>query len=389
MSMAQRTSCWIPLSERALLELREAVHEQAEVALRGASAAKALGSGKDGATKPIGLEQGCQLVLYYAQQLPELCRLCKAPREVCWSAVVFYRRFFAVRSPMAFDPTPVMFTAVFLACKVEEARQITLDKLLAAAEMSPASGMREKVIAMEVPFLEGLGFDVTIEPKVDSAFRALAEDLCGDLQLGGSPAAASSAAVAALLSDEERRAEVVRDAEDRLIQLAVRTDAVLRWPSSALLAVSFGVALGMALTPPSGSGAEILEVHWGTVGSLLEPKLELEGQRVALRAWMDEVRQCFRSPAFTTPVPEAVAKEAAKAARRCHRAFDRLRERAAVDEQSMAPRLEKKRKADRTQGQLTTEAASKRAAAEASASASAAEVGDRTEVPFAVGVAAP
>mmetsp|Transcript_82054 Transcript_82054/g.214091 ORF Transcript_82054/g.214091 Transcript_82054/m.214091 type:complete len:362 (-) Transcript_82054:9-1094(-) len=361
MSMAQRTSCWIPLSERALLELREAVHEQAEVALRGASAAKALGSGKDGATKPIGLEQGCQLVLYYAQQLPELCRLCKAPREVCWSAVVFYRRFFAVRSPMAFDPTPVMFTAVFLACKVEEARQITLDKLLAAAEMSPASGMREKVIAMEVPFLEGLG----------------------------SPAAASSAAVAALLSDEERRAEVVRDAEDRLIQLAVRTDAVLRWPSSALLAVSFGVALGMALTPPSGSGAEILEVHWGTVGSLLEPKLELEGQRVALRAWMDEVRQCFRSPAFTTPVPEAVAKEAAKAARRCHRAFDRLRERAAVDEQSMAPRLEKKRKADRTQGQLTTEAASKRAAAEASASASAAEVGDRTEVPFAVGVAAP
>ena len=66
------------------------------------------------------LSESLRLTLYYAHKLPELCGFCNAPPDVLWTAIVLFRRFFAVHSSIEFDPAVMMFVAVHVSCKIEE-----------------------------------------------------------------------------------------------------------------------------------------------------------------------------------------------------------------------------------------------------------------------------
>ncbi|CAK0900053.1 unnamed protein product, partial [Prorocentrum cordatum] len=105
-----------------------------------------------------------------------VCAACGAPSAVCWAAAVFYRRFFAARSPAEFDPLLVLLACVHLACKVEEVHEVTLDRVLEAAGLGEGEGAR--VSGAELPLLEAVGFQLFLEPKPDdTALRMLAEDV--------------------------------------------------------------------------------------------------------------------------------------------------------------------------------------------------------------------
>mmetsp|Transcript_149301 Transcript_149301/g.388405 ORF Transcript_149301/g.388405 Transcript_149301/m.388405 type:complete len:448 (+) Transcript_149301:125-1468(+) len=352
---------WL-FSAEALARARESAHSAAVQALKSAVAEGLIErrAGSREPIKPIDLEQGCSLVLFYAQQIPELCGLCSAPSEVRWAAIVFFRRFFAVRSPMEFDPVPMMFASVHLACKIEEVHEITLDKLLDAAGFGADPGLRDKVASLELPLLEGLGFALLVEPKPDSALRVLEEDLRQLLRQqqglcassgGGppeSPARRSSGQMDVGLL-EELQEEALQSAEDIVLHMSVRTDAVLRWPISALLAGALGAALDDAVAQRRGGGSGSTTTAGSeTLAALLDASLEAEPQRCALRKMLDEVGSCIRSPACSAVIAQSAMKETAKVARKCHRAFDRLREEAT--ERHEAHRKERKRRWSQMKG---------------------------------------
>jgi len=377
-----------------LARLRQAAHSCAVEALRSAVAEGLLppsgsaerqapprragsraAAGKDQGTPDV--EKTSRYALYYAQQLPQLCFLCGAPSEVRWTATVFFRRFFAFRSPLEFDPMHLMFAAVHLACKVEEVHEITLDRLLEAAGFKEDSSIRIKVASLELPLLETLNFTLLVEPKPEAAMRVLATDLQQLLQqqlgLGGggpggtafstsceagiteaSPPLASRGAAAAraameLLEDEASRDEVLSEAGDMVLRLSVRTDAILVIPPSVLVAAALGAALDAAGTrrrggeegPQRSAPSEALM-------SLLDANLNAEPQRAALRRLLDDTQELIGSREAAEDVPQAEIKGTVSAAKSSLRAFERLRDEAT--ERHEAHRKERKRRYSQMKG---------------------------------------
>lgn len=303
--------------------------------------------------KPLSLEEGCRLVLFYAQKLPELCGLCGAPSEVRWTATIFYRRFFAVRSPMEFDPVKMMFASVHLACKIEEVHEITLDKLLESTGFGQDPKMPLQVAALELPLLEGIGFTLLVEPKPDSTLRMLMQDLRRLLEQGQQPAedggqAANAAAEKSIMLGltEAFRDEVLQAAEDLTLQLSIRTNAVLCWPISAVLAAALHAAVEDAAT----ARGVISSTLTNTLYRVLDAGLETDAQRTALQVMIEEVLECIRGPTCTAVVEQAEVQDTVKAVRRCHRAFERLREEASAEQE--AQRKERKRNYRQMRGAL-------------------------------------
>ncbi|CAK0910176.1 unnamed protein product [Prorocentrum cordatum] len=154
---------WL-FSAEGLARARQQAHDRAAEtlgALSGAAGGEEQAAAASGGAagrelaRPLCLEEAGSLASFYAQKLPELCGLCGASGDVRWTAMVFYRRFFAVCSPMEHDPLPAMFACVHLACKVEEEHHITLEKLLAAADLGSDRAMQGKVVDSEICVLEG------------------------------------------------------------------------------------------------------------------------------------------------------------------------------------------------------------------------------------------
>lgn len=334
--------CWV-LTDAELLQVREAAHARAVQALRdGASEASPSRSSRG--VVPLGMEEGQRLVLFYARKIPELCALCKAPSEVRWAAVVFYRRFFTSRSPMAFDPLPMMFACVHVACKIEEVHEITLDRLLERSAFGADAEMRTKVASLELHLLEGLRWQLLLEPKPDMALNMLWEELQSELASGR----ASSDGTRPRYMDvpAELREQALSRAEELVADLSVRTDAILRWPASALTAAALATVLDGLVggRPAAETGGTALPS--ALVMSVLDAGIEDEPQRLAARgaveAALGVLREREASGDGDNDAVEDVVKQAKRTARGCHKAFDRMRDLAVA--RSEANRKERKRR---------------------------------------------
>merc|ERR1719487_2531726 len=137
------------------------------------------------------------------------------------------------------------FTCTFVACKVEEQHDITLESLLEVGgeAMSNDKGgigsFRKKVLALELPLLEGLGFQLFVEPKLHLTLRLLVDKLRGQSS-------------ATLPCDPANLDKVRERAEQIAMNLTVRSDAILQWKPSVL----FLGALTCALEEEHAEGEE-------------------------------------------------------------------------------------------------------------------------------------
>eukprot|EP00439_Symbiodinium_sp_Y106_P064966 s1214_g10.t1 len=213
-------------------EALEQSHEAAHERLREYYVMRIPESGKI----PAGTAQA-----FYAQKLPELCRLCSAPQEVLWTSLIFFKRFFSANSPMEFDPVPMMFTCLHVACKVEEFRDLTLEKMLQ----------------------EG-GFGEQMRPKVT------------DLE---------------------------------------PWNAVLQWPASVLIAAAWDVVLEEAAAEKPSP-----------VCSMLLQSFTEERHKTQLKTMFQEAVQAIKQVNCKAELNREAMQEIAKAARKCEKAFERIRE---------------------------------------------------------------
>jgi len=307
---AREGRLWI-FTEHSLAQARKAANTHAVQALRRAAAeTRAAGD----LPHLLSFEEGCQLVLFHALHLAKLCECCGVPSEVQWTANVFYHRFFAVRSPMEFDPLLLMLVCVHLACKIEEVHEFTLDGLLEAGGFHDCAGLRDKVVGLELPLLEGLGFVLLVEPKPGAALRMLA---C-ELRQGRGPVPRGRRRSSAALMPEAMWEDIVVLAERIALDASVRTDAALLWPASVLATAALGVALGARRA--EAVVEELLE--------MLEGFLEEDGQ-VTIRNMVSDATLAIQRLAVCGEGAEEVplaTDETAASARQCHLVFEHMRE---------------------------------------------------------------
>jgi len=278
---------------------------------------------------------------------------------------VFYRRFFSEQSPLEFDPLVIMLTSVFLACKVEEWHELTLDnfldqvgagKLYEVANGPPnsdlqAKSLKSRVGEHEMVVMHAIGFGLLVEPKPDAALRMLAKELrqCYLQQRGGAPPCLH---LPPALEGEAGWAEVIDAAEEMVLDLATNTDAILLWPASVLIAAGLCVALDRRLRCEGGA---ISSAHHGddstgglgnapvipaVLGTLLGDSVEAGAPRIALRGTLEHVLQHLREPA-ALKCDSPQVKDILRAARSCQRVFELHR--AKADEQQEVGRQERKR----------------------------------------------
>lgn len=274
-------------------------------------------------------------MLFFAHKLPELCRLCGAPSDVQWTAVVFFQRFFAMHSPMEFHPRDVMFSCVHLACKVEEIKELPqqrmsgevyrdlLGGILSAAGIEPNTSFRTKMANIELPLLEGIGFGLLVEPKPEDGATMLAEELQLHMAEGVKSIPTMEEGVWNNLSSKAARL---------VVDAAVCSDMLLRWPTSVLIAA----ALVKVFQDHHGASAMELMV------SVLSAKLPASHLRVTTRRMLEEAFSELQQVNLAGTIAEESMKEIAKTASRCLKIFDRLREETPAEVK--ADGREKKRK---------------------------------------------
>jgi len=276
-------------TREALEQSHEAAHERAAQTLR-EQGLRVL----QAEPRPLNLKESCNLVAFYAQKLPELCRLCSAPQEVLWTSLIFFKRFFSANSPMEFDPVPMMFTCLHVACKVEEFRDLTLEKML--QEGGFGEQMRPKVTDLELELLQALDFELLIEPKVRPSLRILAEELLERSKV----------------ADLE---EAMQKAEALVIDLCASTNAVLQWPASVLIAAAWDVVLEEAAAEKPSP-----------VCSMLLQSFTEERHKTQLKTMFQEAVQAIKQVNCKAELNREAMQEIAKAARKCEKAFERIRE---------------------------------------------------------------
>mmetsp|Transcript_31131 Transcript_31131/g.58396 ORF Transcript_31131/g.58396 Transcript_31131/m.58396 type:complete len:330 (+) Transcript_31131:57-1046(+) len=273
---------WL-FSKEGLDQNQEAAHERAAQILRD-QAPRLLRA----EPRPLQLKEGYDLVNFYAWKLTELCKLSSAPSEVQWTALVFFRRFFATASPMEFDPLSMIFACVHVACKVEEMREITLDKLL---EAGGVVDLRTKVTDLELELLQGLEFELMVEPKIRPSLRMLTQE-CRGLP--------------------EQLEELLQRAEAVVFEVCATSSALLLFPPSALIAAALDVALEEA----------------GTKGAVLTTLAQhfKEKERAEFQQIFTEAVQAMKQMSCRAELNREAMQDIAKAARKCQKAFERIRE---------------------------------------------------------------
>lgn len=324
--MPEKVDRWL-FSEESLKRTRGVIHERSF---------KALHSMRE-SPRPLSLDQSLCLAEFQLQRIPELCRLCSAPSDVQWTAVVFYQRFFTVRSPMEFDPLPMMFACVHLACKVEEFHEITLDSLFEVASRFGANeAVKSKVVLLELHLLEGIGFQLLVEPKPDTALHGLVDDL------QRMPAWSGVARGLDLhpANMENTWNEIITAAEKLMIHLSISTDAILLIPPMVIAAAALGSVLARhsSLGSDGGQAVEILQ-------ALLEARHQQKSEwdesgKVGIRSMFHRALQDVER--LVTSDEIVVDDSLKETAQRCHRAFERLRVEAT--ERHEANRQERKRR---------------------------------------------
>ena len=111
---------------------------------------------------------------HYQEKLLGMCANLKLPHKVLSTAVNFVKRFYVKRSALDADPQHLALVCLYLACKTE-------DCYLSAAELGRLVGVpAEALLRLELPLLQGLGFDL----QVYSLYRAL-EGCLADLGEAG------------------------------------------------------------------------------------------------------------------------------------------------------------------------------------------------------------
>jgi len=234
-----------------------------------------------------------------------------------------------------------MFACVHVACKVEEVHEITLDRLLDAAGCGNDEPLKTKVAGLELPLLESIGFVLLIEPKPLPSLRMLMEELRQLLDQGTIICRALPISAA-----ENTWEEVVAHAEEMALDTCARTDACLRWAPSLVIAASLGAALDsqFGTSAPAGDVGNRSESQAVSevLGALLDTHLEDEQHRLNTRRMLEEARGQVQRLENLVEVTEDGVREIVKTARRCHRAFERLRDEAS--ERHEANRKERKRR---------------------------------------------
>lgn len=276
-------------TREALDQSHEAAHERAAQTLR-EQGLRVL----QAEPRPLNLKESCNLVAFYAQKLPDLCGLCSAPQEVLWTSLIFFKRFFSANSPMEFDPVTMMFTCLHVACKVEEFRDLTLEKMLQEGGMGEQ--MRPRVTDLELELLQALDFELLVEPKVRPSLQILAEEeekwsKVADLE------------------------EAVKKAEALVIDVCASTNAILQWPTSVLIAAAWDVVLEEAVAEKASH-----------VCSMLLQSFTEERHKTELKAMFQEAVQAIKQMNCKAELNREAMQEIAKAARKCQKAFDRIRE---------------------------------------------------------------
>jgi len=326
----EKVEQWLFTDEK-LTRLRGATHERTLQVLN----ASERGERRNGireALRVLSLQESTSLTKLVLQRLPELCQICGAPPDVQWTSIVFYQRFFTVRSPMEFPPLSMMFACVHLACKIEEYHEITLDKLFLHAEaFGVRASLQGKVAALELHLLEGLGFQLLVEPKPDIALRMLVDELqsqpCWDRVAHGF----------SLHPGDQKWQEIVAASESLLVNWSIRTEAVLRYPTSMMVTVALAAVLSRHFSSLGGDGGQTVE----TLQSFLASSVE-EGERAVMRSMFQTALQDFEALSSLEAVTADSVKESIQNVTCCHQAFERLREEAT--ERHEANRRERKRR---------------------------------------------
>lgn len=305
---------WL-FTKEALEHAQEAAHERASQALRERRVP----------AKPLSLAQGSQLVVFYAQKLPELCKLCSAPSEVFWTALVFFKRFYAVSSPMEFDPLVMMYTSVHVACKVEEVREITLEKILEVSGFGEDPAMKTKVTESELELLQNIGFVLLVEPQPVWALRLLAEEQRNfKVPVPGFP------------GSSEHFEELLSKAETLVYDCCISNDSLLLLPASIIFAAAWGAALDEGSGHPAGNGTS----PSSTVLSMTQNFKA--GDKDAVTRMMKEALHAMTQVNCRADMDKVTMQEIAKAARKCQRAFGMIHEERR--QRSEAHRKERKRR---------------------------------------------
>lgn len=307
---------WL-FTKEALEHAQEAAHERAAQVLR---------ERRMLVPKPLSLSQGSQLVIFYAQKLLELCKLCSAPSEVNWTSLVFFKRFYAVSSPMEFDPLTMMYTCVHVACKIEELREITLDKVLEVSGFAEDAAMKTKVTDLELQLLENLGFKLLVEPKPSGALRFLAEEL----------RASTTSTVKGFPGSSENLQELLSKAETMVYDLCISSNAVLLYPASIIFAAAWGTALDEGLGHNNKGAVPSSSV----ITMLLQTLKEADKDSVS-KMWK-EVLHAMKHIHCKADLDKVAMQELAKTATKCQRAFGIIHEER--KERHEAHRKERKRR---------------------------------------------
>lgn len=290
----------------------------------------------------LGPDEESSLILHYAQKVPDLCKASGVLPGAQWTAVIFFRRFYSSHSPMEFDPLAMTFTCTFVACKVEEQHDITLESLLEvggeaiSTDKGGTCAFKKKVLALELPLLEGVGFQLLVEPKLHLTLRLLIDELQGQTP-------------ASLPRDPTNIDRIGERAEEIVLNLTVRSDAILRWKPSIVMLGALTCALEedepKGLPSESSPLGSVRKLCAGLVGDDID-KAEDIGLAIS------EVVQEARVACSSSKEPRGLEalRNAARRQRRCHKIFERLRDDAAA--QSEARHRERKRKIGEQKGNL-------------------------------------
>lgn len=148
---------WTFKNEEELAKLRREVNKKFR--------AKVLVSGK--VADSIFLETWEEAIIckYYEKRLMDFCSVFKPamPKSVMGTACMYFKRFYLHNSLMEYHPRIIMFTCVFLACKVDEFNVSSLQFVVNLHENSvEQEKVLEQILEYELLLIQQLNFHLVI-----------------------------------------------------------------------------------------------------------------------------------------------------------------------------------------------------------------------------------
>eukprot|EP00435_Cladocopium_sp_Y103_P008453 s3236_g2.t1 len=223
-------------------------------------------------------------------------------------------------------------------CKVEEVREITLDKILEVSGFGDDPAMKTKVTESELELLQNIGFILLVEPKPQAALQLLAEEQRN-----------FKVPVPDFPGSSEHFEELLSKAETFVYDLCISNNSLLLLPASIIFAAAWGAALdeghgnwlwwveisGSCLGHPAGTAPS------SAVLSMLTQNFK-GTDKDAVARMMKEALRAMKQVNCKAELDKLTMQEIAKAARKCQRAFGMIHEERR--QRSEAHRKERKRR---------------------------------------------